>query len=334
MEDAVFSPSTMLEASLDSTMDLDYMDELLAEGCWLETIDGSEFPHSIPFTSTTLFDSSFVWPASETINGDTSTSHSQQNNLDNRQKLFFPGTSTMSELQGQSPISNQSLSHSVVNVDGDYSQSENNVTEGSELSRRWWIAPRANSGPATSVIQRLIWALGNIKDFTDNKDVLIQLWVPVSRAGRRVLTTYDQPFSVDLNCQKLTNYRDISVKYYFSADEDSKDVMGLPGRVFLGKVPEWTPDVQFFRSDEYSRVDHAQQYDVRGTLAVPVFEQGSRTCLGVIEVVMTTRKIMYRSELESVCKALEVCFLSLLYDFSPSFPHFFFPFLSDDESLN
>jgi hypothetical protein len=82
----------------------------------------------------------------------------------------------------------------------------------------------------------------------------------------------------------------------------------MPGRVFLGKVPEWTPDVRFFRNDEYPRVNHAQQCDVRGTLALPVFEQGSRTCLGVIEVVTTSQKIKYLPELESVCKALEVCF--------------------------
>lgn len=83
-------------------------------------------------------------------------------------------------------------------------------------------------------------------------------------------------------------------------------MVGLPIRVFLGKVPEWTPDVQFFRSDEYPRVKHAHKYDVRGTLGLPVFERGSQTCLGVVEVMMTTQKIQYRPELESIRKALEV----------------------------
>ncbi|RVW50984.1 Protein NLP4 [Vitis vinifera] len=61
----------------------------------------------------------------------------------------------------------------------------------------------------------------------------------------------------------------------------------------------------FLSTEEYPRVDYAQHFDVRGTLALPVFEQGSQTCLGVIEVVMTTEKSNYRPELESVCKALE-----------------------------
>ncbi|KAJ0087051.1 hypothetical protein Patl1_09391 [Pistacia atlantica] len=307
MEDSLFSPGTMLGGPLDSAMDLDYMNELFSEGCWVETIDGSEYPHPSPSFSTSFFDSSFPFPALETINGKTitSTSLSQQGNQEESQKPFLLGNSPMIELQGRTPLNTQSLSQSMVTVDGSRRDLENYINEGFETSRRWWIEPMANPGPATTVMERLIRAFGLINDFANHNDVLIQLWVPVNRANRRVLTTYEQPFQLGLNCQRLAKYRDISVNYIFSAEEDTKDVVGLPGRVFLGKAPEWTPDVQFFRSDEYPRVNHAQQHDVHGTLAVPVFELGNRTCLGVIEVVMTTRKIQYRSELENVCKALE-----------------------------
>ncbi|KAL3845884.1 hypothetical protein ACJIZ3_003287 [Penstemon smallii] len=165
-----------------------------------------------------------------------------------------------------------------------------------------WITPRA----PTSVMDRLIWALRYMKDCSRDENVLIQIWVPVKIGGGKcVLTTNGQPFSVDLNCQKLARYREISANYQFPAEEDSKEVMGLPGRVFRSKAPEWTPDVRFFTRDEYPRVNYAQQYDVRGTLAVPVLERGTRNCLGVVEVVLTTQKIKYRPELESVCKALE-----------------------------
>ncbi|GFP78970.1 protein nlp5 [Phtheirospermum japonicum] len=154
-------------------------------------------------------------------------------------------------------------------------------------------------------MDRLIQALGHIKDRSRDRDMLIQVWVPITRGGKRVLTTHNQPFSLDVSCSRLAHYRDISVNYQFVADEDSKEAVGLPGRVFMNKVPEWTPDVRFFTWDEYPRVGHAQQFDVRGTLAVPVLEKGSGNCLGVIEVVLTTQKIQYRPELESVCEALE-----------------------------
>ncbi|KAI4321670.1 hypothetical protein MLD38_035027 [Melastoma candidum] len=154
-------------------------------------------------------------------------------------------------------------------------------------------------------MDRLITALRHIQDFAKDKDVLIQLWVPVNRGNERVLTTNKLPFCLDPVSGKLSGYREISLNYQFSAEEDSKELVGLPSRVFFGKVPEWSPDVRFFKSEEYQRLDHAQQFDIRGTLALPVFEQGSRTCLGVIEVVMITQKIKYRPEIETVCKALE-----------------------------
>ena len=124
-------------------------------------------------------------------------------------------------------------------------------------------------GGASSVTERLVQAVEHIKDYTTERGSLIQLWVPVSRGGKRVLTTKEQPFSHDPLCQRLANYREISVNYHFSAEQDdSKALAGLPGRVFLGKLPEWTPDVRFFRSEEYPRVQHAQDCGVRGTLAI------------------------------------------------------------------
>ncbi|KAJ7966973.1 protein NLP2-like isoform X2 [Quillaja saponaria] len=293
MGDGVLSPGSMLGEPSGPSMDLDYiMDELFLDGCWLETTDGLEFLCQSPSNSTALLDPSCVWPTLE-IDGDLCMSPSQKGNQEERQSPL------LNESQ-ETPFDKQLVSQNMINMPGSSSSH-------SEIGlRRWWIGPTAYPGPASSVMERLLRALLHIKNFVSDKDVLVQIWVPLNKGGRNVLTTNDLPFSLDSNCKRLAKYRDISVKYQFSAEEDSKEVVvGLPSRVFSGKVPEWTPDVRFFRSDEYPRVDHAQQYDVRGTLALPVFEQGNRTCLGVIEVVMTTRRIKYLPELENVCKALE-----------------------------
>lgn len=319
MENTVFSPGTMLEPPpVDSAMDLDYLHQLLLEGCWLETIDGSEFPYPCSSMSAPVFDPSYVWPSSESINNNTSSRMLQQNKQEERQNSVLLNSSTNNETQN---------SQSMAIVDRGCIPSANFISKSSELNRSYWIGPMGSLGSTTSVMQRLMWALGHIKELTNDKDVLIQLWVPISQAGRRFLTTQEQPFSLETNCMRLANYRDISVRYQFSAEEDSQDEAGLPGRVFLGKVPEWTPDVQFFKSDEYPRVGHAEQYGVRGTLALPVFEQSSRTCLGVVEVVMTTRKTKYRSDLESVCRALEVCFPFILCLYSTVIKGFLFLFM-------
>ncbi|KAL0322836.1 UNVERIFIED_CONTAM: protein NLP5 [Sesamum angustifolium] len=302
MEEGVLPLSTVLGTPSDTFMDLDYMDELLMEGCWLEA-NGSEFSQFDSSTPISPFEPSFAWPVPvlEANNGESGGSPSKDGQ-DERQISSFPENLSISQSQGpqhyRKPVSHV---ENICNAFGSSGQSENYLLEVSELTKRWWIGPRAS----TPVMDRLIQALGYIKDRSRDKDVLIQVWVPVIRGGKRVLTTSNQPFSLEVNCPRLAHYREISVNYQFPAEEDSKEVVGLPGRVFRSKVPEWTPDVRFFTRDEYPRVGHAQQYDVRGTLAVPVLEQGSHSCLGVIEVVLTTQKIQYRPELESVCKALE-----------------------------
>ncbi|CAN8240177.1 unnamed protein product [Cochlearia groenlandica] len=278
----------IMDPSMDSSS---FMDGLLLEGCWLETTDdASEFLNFSPSTSLLPppFDpTSFMWSPTQQ---DTTTT--------------ICSSSSLSQIYGQDCAERSSL-------------------EG--LNRRLWIGP---SGYGSTVMERLVQAVKHIKDFTSERGggSLIQLWVPVDRGGKRVLTTKEQPFSHDPMCQRLAHYREISVNYQFSAEQEdsdsnsnSKDLVGLPGRVFLGQVPEWTPDVRFFKNEEYPRVQHAQDCDVRGTLAIPVFEQGSKICLGVIEVVMTTQMVKLSPELDSICRALQAVDLrSTQVPFSPS----------------
>ncbi|KAI3734502.1 hypothetical protein L6452_13972 [Arctium lappa] len=275
MNDNVFT----FENPSDSLMDFDYMDELLLDGCWLQATDGSEpLNNNNPSNSTPLLDPSFQWPNLESTIGEP-----------------------VSKDILLAPEGNPSKTHlkNLIGLPDD--QSENL----SELSKRWWIAPRAGSGPSPSVMEKLIYAIDNIKHYTVDKNVLIQVWLPETRDGKKVLSTSQQLFSLKLNCPRLSNYRSISEGYHFPAEGDAKESVGLPGRVFMGKVPEWTPDVRFFKIEEYPRVSHAQEQDVRGSVAVPVFDQDIKICIGVVEVVMTTQKSNYTLEIQSVCKALE-----------------------------
>ncbi|GMH18135.1 hypothetical protein Nepgr_019976 [Nepenthes gracilis] len=150
-----------------------------------------------------------------------------------------------------------------------------------------------------------MWAIWRFKEFNRDTDVLIQIWMPVKRGVMNFLTTFEQPHFNHPASTSLVNYRNVSEKYHFPADDDSKESFGLPGRVFLAKVPEWTPDVRFFRQDEYPRSYYAHMYDVRGSIGLPVFERGKENCLGVIEIVTTTQKVNYRPEVDCVCRSLE-----------------------------
>ncbi|XP_039115934.1 protein NLP3-like isoform X3 [Dioscorea cayenensis subsp. rotundata] len=147
-------------------------------------------------------------------------------------------------------------------------------------------------------------ALRYFKELTD-QHVLVQVWAPVKDGDRHVLTTSGQPFVLDPQSIGLLQYRTVSLMYMFSVDEESNGVLGLPGRVYRQQQPEWTPNVQYYSSKEYPRLNHALYYDVRGTLALPVFDSSGKSCVGVVEMIMTSQKINYAPDVDKVCKALE-----------------------------
>ena len=88
------------------------------------------------------------------------------------------------------------------------------------------------------------------------RGVLAQIWVPQKEGSRQLLTTREQPYHVDEGLEKLKVYRNVSASFLFDADMGT-GFQGLPGRVFKSGRPEWSPNVQYYTSAEYLRVDHA-----------------------------------------------------------------------------
>lgn len=170
-----------------------------------------------------------------------------------------------------------------------------------------------------SLRKKMMQALRYIKDSeSTGQNVLVQVWVPVRQGAKNMLTTYGQPFVLAFPNCGLFQYRTVSSTFLFSAGEEGEDevevsdgighshaLLGLPGRVFQRKLPEWTPNVQYYSMSEYPRVTHAQHYNVRGTVALPVFEPRGQSCVGVVELIMTAQKINYAPEVDKVCRALQ-----------------------------
>ncbi|KAL7111147.1 hypothetical protein ACP275_05G069600 [Erythranthe tilingii] len=166
------------------------------------------------------------------------------------------------------------------------------------------LMPIDNLDGSCMIKERMTQALRHFKDLTEH-NILAQVWAPVKNGGRYMLTTSGQPFVLDPNSNGLHQYRLISLMYMFSVDGDADADLGLPGRVFRQKLPEWTPNVQYYSSKEFPRLNHALNYNVQGTLALPVFEPSGQSCVGVVELIMTSQKINYAPEVDKVCKALE-----------------------------
>ncbi|XP_011622934.1 protein NLP7 isoform X2 [Amborella trichopoda] len=164
--------------------------------------------------------------------------------------------------------------------------------------------PFFDSNESCVLKERMMLAIRNFKDSAEH-NVLVQVWVPIKNGDKFVLTTSGQPFALDHQSTSLLRYRTVSLTYAFSTDKEDEGNLGLPGRVFQKKRPEWTPNVQFYSRKEYPRLNHALLYDVRGSLAVPIFEASGESCIGVVELITTLQKISYAPEVDKVCKALE-----------------------------
>ncbi|KAL9173632.1 hypothetical protein ABFS82_02G001100 [Erythranthe guttata] len=312
-DDDGFTPnsSSMLGTS---TVDFSLMDELLYDGFWLETTtDESNFWRPFPTPTDLNSSSSFSFPPSSDIHTNIPSFNSNPphptylKESDNSNIFSLPSSLNYPPPPPPPPPPPQMDGSSQNNEPSvPLDQSTSYQVEDTQVNnRRMWVRPARNPIRTISVRKRLVQAINHLKDSIRDKDVLIQIWVPVKNGGKQVLRTNDQPFVLTANSKNLAEYRDVSLNYQFAADENSKELAGLPGRVFLNKLPEWTPDVRFFKSEEYPRVNHAQQYNVRGSVALPVFEQGSGNCLGVVEIVTTSQRVNYRPELENVCEALE-----------------------------
>ncbi|KDP43908.1 hypothetical protein JCGZ_20918 [Jatropha curcas] len=152
-----------------------------------------------------------------------------------------------------------------------------------------------------SLDEKMLRALSMLKE-TAGGGILAQVWVPIRRGEQYILSTFEQPYLLD---QALAGYREVSRTYTFSAEMKPDLPLGLPGRVFISKVPEWTSNVIYYSNTEYLRVKHALNHKVQGSIALPIFEPLDMSCCAVLELVTVKEKPDFDSEMENVCYALQ-----------------------------
>ncbi|WCJ41283.1 Plant regulator RWP-RK family protein [Euphorbia peplus] len=152
-----------------------------------------------------------------------------------------------------------------------------------------------------SLNEKMLKALSLLRESAGG-GILAQVWVPVKQGDQYIMSTYEQPYLLD---QMLAGYREVSRKYTFSAEMKPGLPLGLPGRVFTSRVPEWTSNVVYYSTDEYLRVNHAVDHKVQGSIALPIFEPPNMSCCAVLELVTVKEKPDFDSEMENVCLALQ-----------------------------
>ncbi|KAK8548121.1 hypothetical protein V6N13_055051 [Hibiscus sabdariffa] len=149
--------------------------------------------------------------------------------------------------------------------------------------------------------ERMLRALSLFKE-SSGGGILAQVWVPIKHGDQYMLTTSDQPYLLD---QMLSGYREVSRTFIFSAEQNQGSFPGLPGRVFISRVPEWTSNVIHYSKVEYLRFTHAIKHKIRGSIALPIFEPSEMSCCAVLELVTMKEKHNFDSEIENVSLALQ-----------------------------
>ncbi|KAI4373988.1 hypothetical protein MLD38_012039 [Melastoma candidum] len=152
-----------------------------------------------------------------------------------------------------------------------------------------------------SLDERMLRALSLFKE-SSGGGILLQVWVPMKHGDQLVLSTREKPYLLD---KMLEGYREVSRGFTFSAVAKPGTFPGLPGRVFMSKIPEWTSNVIYYSNSEYLRVRHAVHYNVRGSIALPIFNPSERSCCAVLELVTMKEKPNFDSEIEKVSLALQ-----------------------------
>ncbi|PWA83906.1 NIN-like protein [Artemisia annua] len=139
--------------------------------------------------------------------------------------------------------------------------------------------------------------------------VLVQFWSPHIVGNHKVLTTIDQPFGLGVNDEGLSSYRKDSERNICVLDNNQEDLKPT-ARVFRQGLPEWTTDLTNYLPKYFPQQEYALQCNLHGYLALPVFNSSTRECLGVLELLTSSKYRSYAYEVRQLYIALKAADLT------------------------
>ncbi|GJU85645.1 NIN-like protein [Tanacetum coccineum] len=146
-----------------------------------------------------------------------------------------------------------------------------------------------------------------------NEHVLVQFWSPHVVGKQKLLTNIDQPSGVGVIDERLLLYMKISKRDVLVVEDESEEEDLDPiARAFTRGFPEWTCDVTNYLPKYFPQQDSAMCCDLFGYLALPVFDSTTQLCVGVIEILTSSKYPDFAYEVRQVCDALKMsCFIFL-----------------------
>ncbi|KAM0059177.1 putative transcription factor Nin-like family [Helianthus debilis subsp. tardiflorus] len=176
-----------------------------------------------------------------------------------------------------------------------------------------WVSGNEDRSSSTTIglelgaakIQDKIEAALKVVTFRE-QHVLVQFWGPNEFGKHQILTTIGQPFGVGVHDAGLSLYRRDSEGRSFVVDKDHEEEDHSPAaRVFRRGLPEWTPDVTNYMPKHFLQQECAIRCNLHGYLALPVFDSNTPLCVGVLELLTSSKYMSYAYEVQQLYNALE-----------------------------
>ncbi|KAI7751609.1 LOW QUALITY PROTEIN: hypothetical protein M8C21_033250, partial [Ambrosia artemisiifolia] len=162
----------------------------------------------------------------------------------------------------------------------------------------------ANMDPIHQKIQDKIVAALKLLTFREQH---VLFWSPHAVGKHQLLTTRNQPHGIGEIDVGLCLYRRDSEIQSFVVDKDHEEEDRSPAaRVFRRGLPEWTSDLESCTLKHFPQQESAICCNLRGYLALPVFDLITRLCVGVLELLTSSKYMSYAYEVQQFHTALKV----------------------------
>ncbi|PWA41370.1 PB1 domain-containing protein [Artemisia annua] len=184
--------------------------------------------------------------------------------------------------------------------------SQSTITGGYEL-----IANEID--PHNQIVEDKIKAVLKLLTFREQR-VLVQFWSPCVVGKHQLLTTIDQPFGLGVNHdERLLSYRRVSQHNLYVVDKDYEEVDLSPlARVFKLGLSEWSSDLNNYLPKDFPQQECAIRCNLHGYLVLPVFDSTTRLCVGMLELLASSKYMSFNYEVQQFETALKTQKLTCL----------------------
>ncbi|PWA57376.1 NIN-like protein [Artemisia annua] len=172
----------------------------------------------------------------------------------------------------------------------------------------------AEIDPHNQILEDKIKAVLKLLTFREQR-VLVQFWSPCDAGKHQLFTTTDQPFGLGVNHdERLLSYRRVSQHNLYVVDKDYEEEVDFSplARVFKLGLSEWSSDLTNYLPKHFPQQECAIRCNLNGCLVLPMFDSITRLCVGMLELLASSKYTSFDYEVQQFEMALKTQKLTCL----------------------